>query len=1239
MRKKEILKYLILICTMMVSFFIFANEGVNALEYSVNDGKINLEIVPVDEQDLSKGYAIVGASTTCQEGDLNCAKDFAFPSAYVDGYPIVEIKDSDSTVSGVLSNISKVVSGTLYIGDNMNSVGKCAFCNFDYVSDIVVGEHVASIGEYAFAYNDNLKNIVITAYNSGVRSELVDINAFSSSSNLSRIVFKNSTIAKNYKNNVSGWSNVDIEFTFKVEYRFYNDDILVEVIEGYVDEKIGRVPAEISRVGFDFNWIIDNSSKSVVTEDSVVTYSDIGIDGIPYCVAFSSWTLKKGNIYLETSFDGSVKNYTESSNAISVDYLGKNNLLNIKVIASHELLMDEDFTYSYSWSKVISGINYDNYSSLENIRLSRVSDSGTYKCVVTFSYKGQEFVTQIISINVTINPRKLIVNIKDAEIEYGYYLESINDITALTYEIDKSTPLLDDEIIGGFDFNGYYNKSLVGNYFGVLDGQITNVSYQGDSDNNYVSNYQFVYVKGDLKIIPRKLDVVLDDDIVLEYGANENLIKTISLEKYGENEVLSISYVREDISNKNVGEYKIVSANIVENSQINSNFDVSISRYNTGKVVISPKKVNVDWDMEETLVYDGNVKEINASYKTIYNKDIELSVSVKQKGVDSILVNAGKYDLKASMITINKNYELIENTKTIVVEKADSAFIGSLRQAVVYNGTPQRVTVELNHNEGTIVYGDYSTCKNAHFSISETCTINVSVEETANYKAFNQDFFLHINAYEMVVEPVLFEFKYGRAVGQYDLVAKYKGVNNEDVSVYFAKESGSSKLNVGYYNLSSAYLVNNTNYKVSMVNGSGQNKIKINPTPVSIEFFFYTGLVYDGTIKNIEVGVSGTQEDVGLVIDYGNKPIIKNAGDYRIDVRVTNSNFYIEGKDYVEFSVAKANYDVSNLKLFSSKVNFNFKSHYINLQGELPEGLIAIYTIDGKHGNGTYMPFKHTVKVSFSGDYDNYNYVSSLEATLNIDMTWLFVVLALVVFIGLGIPLTFFLLVKYGVIRFNRRIKRSVVRNLIKKNREIDGLYKEFRDKKAATLNQDDEEIIIEDPVKFIKKHVNTVPEELIKMAFVDELFRSSYETKQYYSEVKNELLSYEGIVQKIKRDYETFYLNNVPVAKLDVVDGVLYAYFALDPDQYKEESYHQEKVNSKNKDFGSVPLKLKIDSIDALRHAKMFVRIIRRKEGLKFISNFIRVDYVAVYTAKDDTFKLFKKAFVKRGSKEYFED
>ncbi len=1241
MRKKEILKYLILICTIMVSFFIFANEGVNALEYSVNDGKISLEIVAVDEQDLSKGYSIVGASTSCEQGDLNCVKDFVIPSSYVDGYPIVEIKGSDSTFSSVISDISKVISGTLYVGDNITTIGQCAFCNFDYVSDIIVGEKVSYIGELAFAYNDNLQNVTITAYNNNIRSELANVNAFSSSSNLSRIVFKNPSIARNYKNNVNGWSNVDVEFTYKVEYRFYDNGVLVEVIEGYVDEKIGRVPQKIAKVGFDFNWIINNSTKAEVNEDSIVIYNDIGVDGIPYCEIVSSWSLKKGEVYLETTFDGSVENYTEINNFISVDYLGKNNLLNIKAIANHELLNDEDFSYSYSWSKVIGGINYDDFSSLESIRLSKVSDSGIYRCSVVFYYQGYEAVIKNITINVTINPRKLIVNIKDAEIEYGHYLESVNDTKALTYEIDKSTPLLDDEIIGNFNFSGYYNESLVGNYFDILDGEITNISYQGDSINNYVSNYQFTYVKGDLKIVPKKIDIVLTDDIVLEYGSQEDLIRNISVEKYGQSQMLTINYVREDSSNKNVGEYNIISGNIINDNQVDSNYSVTISRYNTGKVVINPKKVNVNWIFDETLVYDGNEKDVKANYKTIYNKEVELLVSVKRNGESSYLVNAGEYNLTATMITINNNYELLETQKSIVIEKANSSFIGEQRQVTTYNGLPQKVNVELNHSEGTVVYGDYSACKNAHFSISETCMVNVSVEETANYKALSQDFFLHINAYEMTVEPVLFEFNYGRAIGQYDLIAKYKGVNDEDVLVYFAKESGSAKLNVGYYNVSSAYLVNNTNYKVTMIDGSGHNKIKINPSPINIEFFFYTGLVYDGNIKNVEIGYSGTDEDVGLTVDYGDKPIIKNAGDYRIDVSITNSNFYIEGKSYVEFNVAKANYDVSNLKLYSSKVNFNFKSHYINLKGEIPEGLIAIYTIDGNHGNGTYMPFKHTVKVSFEGDYANYNYVAPLEATLNIDMTWFIVVLVLIVVIGLGIPLSFFLLIKYGVIRFNKRVKRSVIKKLIKKNKEIDRLYKEFREKKEAALKdeEEEEEIIIEDPVKFIKKPVNTAPEELIKMAFVDELFRSSYETKQYYSEVKNELLSYEGIVHKIKRDYETFYLNNVPVAKLDVVDGVLYAYFALDPNQYKEESYHQQKVNSKDKDFGSVPMKLKIDSINDLRNAKMFVRIIRRKEGLKFISNFVRVDYVAVYTAKEDTFKLFKKAFVKKGSKEYLED
>ena len=152
-------------------------------------------------------------------------------------------------------------------------------------------------------------------------------------------------------------------------------------------------------------------------------------------------------------------------------------------------------------------------------------------------------------------------------------------------------------------------------------------------------------------------------------------------------------------------------------------------------------------------------------------------------------------------------------------------------------------------------------------------------------------------------------------------------------------------------------------------------------------------------------------------------------------------------------------------------------------------------------------------------------------------------------------------------------------------------------------------------------------------MSFIDRLFKAEYSVKYFYSEVKNELLSYEGVTDKIKRDCESFYLNNMPISKIDIVNGVLNVYFALDPTLYNVDEYNHENA-SKKKDFVAVPLKLKVDSTEALRHAKMFVRIIRKRENVKSVSNFIRIDYTKVYTAKESSFKVFKKVFAKKKEK-----
>ena len=219
--------------------------------------------------------------------------------------------------------------------------------------------------------------------------------------------------------------------------------------------------------------------------------------------------------------------------------------------------------------------------------------------------------------------------------------------------------------------------------------------------------------------------------------------------------------------------------------------------------------------------------------------------------------------------------------------------------------------------------------------------------------------------------------------------------------------------------------------------------------------------------------------------------------------------------------------------------------------------------IDGNRGNGTFLPFKHQVTVTFVGDFENYNYIEPMTATLNISLLWLWITFAVLIFSVISITLIFVFLIKEGKLHFYKRINKRQFRRIIQKNRQIDIINEMIR-KRKESFAKEEEHLIVEEDVKFVKE---PDPErvEIIDLSFVDEMFKARPEVKYYYSEVKNELLSYEGVVDRIKRDYETFYLNNLPIAKLDVEKGCVYGYFSLDHTVYKSDEYKHENVK-KNK-------------------------------------------------------------------------
>lgn len=1228
MRKGKTLKYLILTFIMAISFFMFSNVSISAVEVPI-EGNYSFELEMIDDSDPSKGYSIVGVVDAC-DTDNNCTRvekinNLTIPSEY-DNKPIVSIADGIS-VKGVLQKLSNVVVGKISGGSNLETIGTCAFCNFSKIDEIELAESVKLIKNYAFG-NSSITTLDINRYNSLGMNKITAIEsslAFDLVVNLKNIVMKNNIIVDYYKN-ADVWkecTGIGDKFTYRITYRFFNEKGNYEEHVYYNNRELGMVPANLVKTGFDFSgWYSREFEGNQVTAESYARVGELNATFIHEVEP--RFELKSPNLAIATYVDGAV----DADNKII--YAGKDQSLDMKVTVNHILKNEAGFEIKYLWKSYINSITTDLQNNTDTHSINFVRQSGKYICSVEIKYLTYSKIVEISLDNVQIEAKELVIEVNDNTTEYGTYVGA-GEIGGKHFKINNTTSLVNGETIKDYSYSEYTNSNSiinVGSYPGVLEVSVLEIGYE-DDEENYINNYLISYVKGDLTVEKKYIVALLEKNINVVYGDVENLSSTVESTIYDNGtETLNITYSRENSSYKNAGSYLVTGVSVD-----NENYEISLRNPNNYKVVISPKKVPVIWNFVNNVAYDGNEKSATAIYKNINGEDIEVDIVVKKDNVNSKLVNAGTYSLTAVMKEVNNNYVLDNATKEFKIAKADSEFIGDITQTKVYNGDIQRVDVSLNHSEGVINYGDYSKCKNAHLSSVSTCAITVFVEETENYNALTSNFYLHIAPYEIIVAPDVFTVSYGQKIGVYDLSKKYTGINDEVVTVYFAKEVISGDLIVGKYNISRVNSTDNSNYKVVMAEGSGVNKLQIVPAPIQVMFYFYENLVYDGNVKDIGIRCFGTTEEVGLRVDYGDKKIIKNAGNYRIDVSLTNPNFYIEGNDYLEFSIAKANYDVSNLKLNSKKVNFSFKNHFIKLEGELPEGLTASYTIDGNKGNGTFAPSKHTVVVTFDGDYENYNEVESMSAVLNVSMAWVWITLFSVIFVFGSIAITGFVLIKTGKLRFAKKIKRSKFRKIIKKNKELDLINSIISESKKQLDDSENQDVIIEDPVKFIKNPVKVNPEDVVSMAFVDRLFKSEIKTKQIYSDVKNELLSYEGIVSKIKRDYETFYLRNIPVAKFDVVDGVLYVYFALDPNQYRAEQYKHKNVGKK-KDFITVPLMLKVDSIESLRHAKMFVRIIRKRENIKSVSQFVRTDYVSIYSAKDTSFKLFKKAFVKKNKK-----
>lgn len=122
------------------------------------------------------------------------------------------------------------------------------------------------------------------------------------------------------------------------------------------------------------------------------------------------------------------------------------------------------------------------------------------------------------------------------------------------------------------------------------------------------------------------------------------------------------------------------------------------------------------------------------------------------------------------------------------------------------------------------------------------------------------------------------------------------------------------------------------------------------------------------------------------------------------------------------------------------------------------------------------------------------------------------------------------------------------------------------------------------------------------KTSFLSRFIQAEEKTQDYYSVLKNVLMSY-GVKSSLDWTCESFYSDDQVCAKLNVSDNTVLLYLALDPERYYNYKYHYTysayKYNKYKYKEHKVPTLVKVHSDRALKYALELVVALMNKLGL----------------------------------------
>lgn len=138
------------------------------------------------------------------------------------------------------------------------------------------------------------------------------------------------------------------------------------------------------------------------------------------------------------------------------------------------------------------------------------------------------------------------------------------------------------------------------------------------------------------------------------------------------------------------------------------------------------------------------------------------------------------------------------------------------------------------------------------------------------------------------------------------------------------------------------------------------------------------------------------------------------------------------------------------------------------------------------------------------------------------------------------------------------------------------------------------------------------------RRTFAEKILEADDDNKAIYNMLKNELMSYKKVNNRLTKTIDIFKFKSTYLAKISIAGKTVKLHLALDPKDYAETKYHQKDLGEKKK-YEFVPLALKVKSDRSKKYAVELLAEVMNKAELVKNDKYQPVDYVAVMQAAQE--------------------